>query len=136
MTALYTFGQFQYSYEKCTGAADYPNHFHVLSTNNDLNNWAHWGKFALDILTGRWEVVLEELNTLRKAVDLWTSSSLYASASANANNLPEPALAHLQLPTWLVHWSLIVYLNHLEERTLLLQTLPPLTPSRPLAPGC
>ena len=88
---LYTFGQLQYSYGNYTGAADYLYHFRPLSTNNYLNNSAHWGKLASDILTGRWEVALEELNTLREAIDSRTSSSLLASASANANNLPEPA---------------------------------------------
>jgi len=99
----------------------------VLSTDNDLNNSAHWGKLASDILTGRWEVALEELNTLRDAIDSRTSSSLLASASANANNLQEPALAQLHSRTWLVHWSLFVYFNHPEGRTLLLETF--LSPS-------
>ncbi|KIM49934.1 hypothetical protein M413DRAFT_439055 [Hebeloma cylindrosporum] len=127
ITALYTFGQFQYSYGNYTGAADYLYHFRVLSTDNDLNNSAHWGKLASDILTGRWDVALEELNTLREAIDSRTSSSLLASASANANNLQEPALAQLHSRTWLVHWSLFVYFNHPEGRTLLLETF--LSPS-------
>lgn len=97
-------------------------HFRVLSTDNDLNNSAHWGKLASDILTGRWDVALDELNTLREAIDSRSSSSLLASASANANNLPEPALAQLHSRTWLVHWSLFVYFNHPEGRTLLLET--------------
>ena len=40
-----------------------PFRFRVLSTDNDLNNSAHRGKLASDILTCRWEV--EEFNTLR-----------------------------------------------------------------------
>ena len=92
--ALYTLGQFQYSYRNYTGAANYLYHFRVLSTDNDLNNSAHWGKLASDILTGRWEVALEELrvNTLREAIASRTSSSILASASANTKNLREPAL--------------------------------------------
>ncbi|KIL57019.1 hypothetical protein M378DRAFT_16559 [Amanita muscaria Koide BX008] len=61
ITALYNLGQFQISYGNYSGAADYLYHFRVPS--------AHWGKLASDILTGNWEVALEELNTLREAID-------------------------------------------------------------------
>ena len=63
----------------------------VLSTDNDPNNSAAGGKFASDILTGRWEVALDELNKRREAIE--RMSSLLTSALANANNFPEPALA-------------------------------------------
>jgi translation initiation factor 3 subunit E len=121
ITALYNFGQFQYSYGNYSGAADYLYHFRVLSTDTDLTTSAHWGKLASDILTGRWEVALEELNTLREIVDTRNSSSLAATASAAANNLPDPALAQLHSRTWLVHWSLFVYFNYPQGRTLLLE---------------
>jgi len=94
----------------------------VLSTDTDRNTSAHWGKLASDILTGRWEIALEELNTLRETVDSRSSAGLFAAASAAANNLPEPALAQLHSRTWLVHWSLFVYFNHPQGRTLLLET--------------
>ena len=94
----------------------------MLSTDNDLNTSAHWGKLASDILTGRWDVALEELNTLRDAIDSRSPTSLLATASAAANNLPEPALGQLHSRTWLVHWSLFVYFNHPQGRTLLLET--------------
>jgi hypothetical protein len=67
ITALYTFSQFQHSYGNYIGAADYLYHFRVLSTDNELNNSAHRGKLASDILTCRWEV--EKFNTLRDAID-------------------------------------------------------------------
>ncbi|KAH9480893.1 Eukaryotic translation initiation factor 3 subunit E [Psilocybe cubensis] len=114
ITALYNFGQFQYSYGNYSGAADYLYHFRVLSTDNDLNTSAHWGKLASDILTGRWDVALEELNTLRDAIDSRSPASLL--------NIPEPALGQLHSRTWLAHWSLFVYFNHPEGRTLLLET--------------
>lgn len=115
ITALYNFGQFQYTYGNYSGAADYLYHFRVLSTDNDLNTSAHWGKLASDILTGRWEVALEELNTLRDVIDSRSPSSLLTSA--------EPAaLVQLHSRTWLVHWSLFVYFNHPQGRTLLLET--------------
>lgn len=123
ITALYNFGQFQYSYGNYSGAADYLYHFRVLSTDNDLNTSAHWGKLSSDILTGRWDVALEELNTLREAIDSRSSSSLLTPTSATASsNAPEPALVQLHSRTWLVHWSLFVYFNHPQGRTLLLET--------------
>ncbi|TFK44831.1 eIF3 subunit 6 N terminal domain-containing protein, partial [Crucibulum laeve] len=121
ITALYNFGQFQYSYGNYSGAADYLYHFRVLSTDNDLNTSAHWGKLASDILTGKWEVALEELNTLRDVIDSRSPASLLAAASASSN-ASEPALAQLHSRTWLAHWSLFVYFNHPQGRTLLLET--------------
>jgi translation initiation factor 3 subunit E len=115
ITALYNFGQFQYTYGNYSGAADYLYHFRVLSTDTDLNTSAHWGKLASDILTGKWEVALEELNTLRDVIDSRSSSSVLTSA--------EPAaLTQLHSRTWHVHWSLFVYFNHPQGRTLLLET--------------
>lgn len=116
ITALYNFGQFQYTYGNYSGAADYLYHFRVLSTDNDLNTSAHWGKLASDILTGKWEVALEELNTLREVIDSRSPSSLLTASA-------EPvALTQLHSRTWLVHWSLFVYFNHPQGRTLLLET--------------
>jgi translation initiation factor 3 subunit E len=107
----------------------------VLSTDTELNTSAHWGKLASDILTGRWDVALEELNTLRDSIDSRTSASLLAAASAAAaaasnttnaaspsTSTADPALVQLNSRTWLVHWSLFVYFNHPEGRTLLLET--------------
>ena len=79
ITALYNFGKFQYSYGSYGGAADYLYHFRVLSTDAELNTSAHWGKLASDILTGKWEVALEELNTLRETIDSRSSASLLAA---------------------------------------------------------
>ncbi|KAG1905511.1 eIF3 subunit 6 N terminal domain-containing protein [Suillus fuscotomentosus] len=98
------------------GAADYLYHFRVLSTDNDLNTSAHWGKLASDILTGKWETALEELNTLRDVVDSRSPSTLLTASAEPA------ALTQLHSRTWLVHWSLFVYFNHPQGRTLLLET--------------
>ncbi|KAK7062573.1 eukaryotic translation initiation factor 3 subunit E [Paramarasmius palmivorus] len=118
ITALYNFGKFQYSYGNYSGAADYLYHFRVLSTDADLLISAHWGKLACDILTGKWDVALEELNTLREAIDSRTPPSFAPSANSSI----DPALAQLHSRTWLVHWSLFVYFNHPQGRTLLLET--------------
>lgn len=127
ITALYNFGQFQYTYGNYSGAADYLYHFRVLSTDQDLNTSAHWGKLASDILTGKWDVALEELNTLRESIDSRAATApLLAAASISApvpsGTTPEPALMALHSRTWLTHWSLFVYFNHPQGRTLLLET--------------
>jgi len=124
ITALYNFGKFQYTYGNYSGAADYLYHFRVLSTDTDLNTSAHWGKFASDILTGKWDVALEELNTLRETLDARAGAAPLASATASGSAAPthsEP-LATLHSRAWLVHWSLFVYFNHPTGRTLLLET--------------
>ncbi|TFK45350.1 eukaryotic translation initiation factor 3 subunit 6 [Heliocybe sulcata] len=113
--ALYNFGQFQYTYGNYSGAADYLYHFRVLSTDNDLNTSASWGKLACDILTGKWDVALEELNTLRENIDSRPSSSFTTAAGEPA------ALSQLHSRTWLLHWSLFVYFNHPQGRTMLLE---------------
>jgi translation initiation factor 3 subunit E len=91
-----------------SGAADYLYHFRVLSTDNDLNTSAQWGKLASDILSGKWDAALQELDTLRESID--------------SRSLPGPALLQLHSRTWLLHWSLFVYFNAESGRTLLLET--------------
>ncbi|KAF8491151.1 eIF3 subunit 6 N terminal domain-containing protein [Russula emetica] len=123
ITALYNFGQFQYTYGNYSGAADYLYHFRVLSTDTDLNTSAHWGKLASDILTGKWDVALEELNTLRETLDTRAGAAPITSSAAGATpSHVEPPLGTLHSRTWLVHWSLFVYFNHPAGRTLLLET--------------
>lgn len=119
INALYNFGQFQYTYGNYSGAADYLYHFRVLSTDPDLTISAHWGKLACDILTGKWDIALEELNTLRESIDSRSPSHPAFSTTVSPT---DSALAQLQSRTWLLHWSLFVYFNHPEGRTLLLET--------------
>ncbi|CAG7846791.1 Eukaryotic translation initiation factor 3 subunit E {ECO:0000255/HAMAP-Rule:MF_03004} Short=eIF3e {ECO:0000255/HAMAP-Rule:MF_03004} [Serendipita indica DSM 11827] len=119
--ALYTFGQFQYATGNYSNAAEYLYHFRILSTDADLNLSAHWGKLACDILFGQWDTALEELNSLRETIDSRLGSAA-ANAPAGPNASSEAALAQLQARTWLIHWSLFVYFNHAQGRSLLLDT--------------
>ncbi|KAJ7590918.1 eukaryotic translation initiation factor 3 subunit 6 [Mycena floridula] len=116
ITALYNFGKFLYSVGNYSGATDHLYHFRILSTDIELTTSAHWGKLASDILTGKWEVALEELNALREVIDSRSPASLLGSSAA------EPALIQLHSRTWLVHWSLFVYFNHPQGRLQLLET--------------
>ena len=131
INALYNFGKFQFSYGNYSGSADYLYHFRILSTDVERTTSAHWGKLASDILTGNWEVALEELNTLREAIDsrasststsTTTSTTAADNTSTSSTAIRDPALAQLHSRTWLVHSSLFVYFNHPNGRTLLLDT--------------
>ncbi|KAI0031370.1 eukaryotic translation initiation factor 3 subunit 6 [Vararia minispora EC-137] len=115
--ALYNFGQFQYSYGNYSGAADYLYHFRVLSTDNELNTSASWGKLASDILTGKWDTALEELNTLRETIDSRAASTPLLPSSSHLESRQS-----LYSRAWLTHWSLFVYFNHPSGRALLLDT--------------
>ncbi|KAB5593672.1 Eukaryotic translation initiation factor 3 subunit E [Ceratobasidium theobromae] len=102
ITALYNFGQFQYTTGNYSGASDYLYHFRILSTNPDLLLSAHWGKLASDILTGAWDRALEELSALRETLD---SRSGPTPAPTSTSSAPLTARA------WLLHWSLFVCIN-------------------------
>lgn len=70
---------------------------------------------------------MEELNTLRDLIDSRSSASIMAAAAAASasgvqQDKTEPALVQLHSRTWLVHWSLFIYFNHKQGRTLLLET--------------
>ena len=93
ITALYNFGQFQYTYGNYSDATDCLYHFCVLSTDNDLNISTHWGKLASDILTGKWDVALKELNTLQDIIDLLSPSLHLFQPSSR----PHPAPRELTL---------------------------------------
>ncbi|KAG8706491.1 eukaryotic translation initiation factor 3 subunit E [Ceratobasidium sp. 394] len=102
ITALYNFGQFQYTTGNYSGASDYLYHFRILSTNPDLLLSAHWGKLAGDILTGAWDRALEELSSLRETLD---------SRSAPTPALTSTSSAPLTARAWLLHWSLFICIS-------------------------
>lgn len=64
-----------------------------------------WGKLASEILIQNWETALEDLNKLREYID------------SNTNGSP---LHLLQQRTWLIHWSLFVFFNHVKGRDLII----------------
>ncbi|RDB30479.1 Eukaryotic translation initiation factor 3 subunit E [Hypsizygus marmoreus] len=73
-----------------------------------------WAKLAIDVLTWSRDIVLEELNNLRDAID--TCSIVFLLTSS------EPALVQFHSPAWLIHWSLFVYFDRQQGRLLLLET--------------
>ncbi|RKP36425.1 eIF3 subunit 6 N terminal domain-containing protein [Dimargaris cristalligena] len=101
IVTLYRYGKFQYECGNYGGSSDMLYHFRVLSTDNDLNLSALWGKLASEILQGNWEAAYEDLQKLREAIDM----------KAFADPLQQ-----LQQRTWLIHWSLFVFFNHPKGR--------------------
>lgn len=65
-----------------------------------------WGKLASEILVQNWDSALEDLNKLREYIDTNTFSS---------------SLQLLQQRTWLIHWSLFVFFNHVIGRDLIIE---------------
>ncbi|KAG8529250.1 eukaryotic translation initiation factor 3 subunit E [Bacidia gigantensis] len=98
---LYDFGLFQYSCGSYGNAAHVLDHFRILSTDNDKVTSATWGKLACDILTGQWDIVMEEVNKVKESID----TKLF-------NN----PLAQLQHRTWLIHWTLFPFFNYESAR--------------------
>lgn len=65
-----------------------------------------WGKLASEILVQNWETALEDVNKLREYID---------------SNIIGNSVQVLQLRTWLIHWSLFVFFNHVKGRDLIIE---------------
>ncbi|KAJ1918421.1 eukaryotic translation initiation factor 3 subunit E [Tieghemiomyces parasiticus] len=98
---LYHYGKFQYDCGQYGISSDMLYHFRVLSTDNELNLSALWGKLASEILQGNWEAAYEDMQKLRESIDM--------------KAFTDP-IQQLQQRTWLIHWSLFVFFNHPKGR--------------------
>ncbi|KAH9010318.1 eukaryotic translation initiation factor 3 subunit 6 [Lactarius pseudohatsudake] len=86
-----------------------------------LYNFGKFQYLASDILTGKWGVALEELNTFPSTLDARAGATPLSGAAAQSQGHAEP-LATLHSRAWLVHLSLFVHFNHPAGHTLLLET--------------
>lgn len=68
-----------------------------------------WGKLASEILVQNWDGALDDLTKLREFID-------NGGGGATVNNMQA-----LQQRTWLVHWSLFVFFNHVKGRDLIIE---------------
>ena len=57
-----------------------------------------WGKLACEILLGSWDAALEELGSLKDAIESRAATT--------------PAVMQLQQRAWLMHWALFLLGNH------------------------
>ncbi|QPG76301.1 hypothetical protein FOA43_003687 [Brettanomyces nanus] len=94
---LYKFGKFQYNRGDYVMASDLLNNFRLLSTNQELNFSATWGKLAAEIISFSWTEALNELNKLREVID--------------NRNYQGSTLDQLNKRTWLIHYSLFIFFN-------------------------
>merc|ERR1719312_1640232 len=92
----YNFAKFQYECGNYSGASEYLYFHRILVQPTDRNYLnGMWGKLAAEILMQNWETALEDLNRLKTFIDESTFGS---------------NLQTLQQRTWLIHWSLFVFL--------------------------
>lgn len=104
--ALYQYAKFQFECGNYSGAADYLYQYKGLCTNSERRLSALWGKMAAEILMQNWDIALEELNQLKEKVD-------------DPKNFTSP-LNQMQSRIWLMHWSLFIFFNHDNGRTLII----------------
>nr|QBH73835.1 eukaryotic translation initiation factor 3 subunit E [Encarsia formosa] len=83
-------------------------YFYMLVMSPTDKNYlnASWGKLASEILTQEWDTALEDINKMREYID---------SNVAIGNSLHV-----LQQRTWLIHWSLFVFFNHIKGRDMII----------------
>ncbi|XP_049400652.1 eukaryotic translation initiation factor 3 subunit E [Solanum stenotomum] len=103
--ALYQYAKFQFECGNYSGAADYLYQYRALCTNSDRSVSALWGKLAAEILMQNWDIALEELNRLKEIIDSKSFST---------------PLNQVQNRIWLMHWSLFIFFNHDNGRTLII----------------
>ncbi|CAI6338498.1 unnamed protein product [Periconia digitata] len=101
---LFEQGQFQYGLGDYGYASELLTRFRILTTDNDKEREASWGKLACEILSANWESALDDITKLAEHID---------------GRLINNPLAQLQQRTWLIHWSLFPLFNDEKAREAL-----------------
>lgn len=96
LEALYAYAQLSYAIGAYGDAADFLCFYRLLSTNDEKNFWALWGRLAADTLYTSFEQALDDLNQLRSEID---------------QRIKTPHADQLQQRTWIIHWSLFVFFH-------------------------
>lgn len=106
LEAVYEFGKFQFDCGSYEDTAALMQVYRMLMDGKNLERefFALWGKFAADILSENWPAALEDMNSLKEAID------------SNGRAILLNPLQQLQHRTWLIHWSLFVFFNHPDGR--------------------
>lgn len=66
--ALYHYAKFQFECGNYSAAAEFLYHYRTLSTDNERNMSALWGKLAAEILLQNWCVLSAEYNNMKPAL--------------------------------------------------------------------
>jgi len=106
MDSMYKLAKYGYECGNYSQTTSYLYFYLLVMSPNDKNYLnVLWGKLASEILVQNWETALEDLIKLRDFID---------------NNLNSSHLELLQQRTWLIHWSLFVFFNHVKGRDLII----------------
>ncbi|CUT99128.1 eukaryotic translation initiation factor 3 [Echinococcus multilocularis] len=94
-------------------ASDYLRIIRQLVSSTDKRHLhACWGRLAAEILVQNWDEALDDVEKLKDAIDCQSDDRLRPSA--------ETYLFQLQQRTWLLHWSLFVFFNHVQGKEKLI----------------
>ncbi|KAF1973575.1 putative eukaryotic translation initiation factor 3 subunit E [Bimuria novae-zelandiae CBS 107.79] len=104
---LYEEAQFKYGCGLYGDAADLLTRYRILTTDNDKEREATWGKLACEILSTEWESAIAEIEKIKELID---------------GRLMTNPLAQLQQRTWLIHWSLFPLFNDEAAREKITET--------------
>mmetsp|Transcript_32288 Transcript_32288/g.67925 ORF Transcript_32288/g.67925 Transcript_32288/m.67925 type:complete len:435 (+) Transcript_32288:264-1568(+) len=100
---LHRYAKFMYDCGDYAAASFLLTSFKALNANPDDAFSALWGKLASEILTGNWDQALDEINTLKEAIESRGGT---------------PASMQMQQRSWLMHWSLFLLGNHPNGRNI------------------
>eukprot|EP01026_Neomeris_dumetosa_P022199 TRINITY_DN1919_c0_g1_i1.p1 TRINITY_DN1919_c0_g1~~TRINITY_DN1919_c0_g1_i1.p1 ORF type:complete len:453 (-),score=66.74 TRINITY_DN1919_c0_g1_i1:414-1571(-) len=108
LDSLYNYAKFQFECGNYSMAAQFLIYYQQLSMDNERNLSALWGVIAAEILMGEWDQASANIKKLKELLD---------TPGAGPT---DPAM-QLQQRTWLMHWALFVFWNHIEGRTELVE---------------
>nr|QBH73831.1 eukaryotic translation initiation factor 3 subunit E [Brunneria borealis] len=107
MESLYKLAKYRYECGNYSVSTSYLYFYMLVMPTTDKNYLnVLWGKLASEILVQNWDTALEDLNKLREFID-----------TANFGS----SLQLLHQRTWLIHWSLFVFFNHVKGRDLIIE---------------
>lgn len=110
---FYEYSRFQFDVGFYSDAGTYLKFYHMLRSgaNPTVEYFALWGKLASNILSGEYVEAEKDLGKIKDAVD------------SNGRLVALNPLQLLQNRTWLIHWSLFVYLHGQKNYTALMELL-------------
>jgi len=109
LTGLYRYAKLMFECGQYRETADYLTLFRVLSKDEEKNFWSLWGRLCAEILLENWEAAVDALNILRDGIN--RRGVLDRAERLRRREEASTDLELLQHRTWLLHWSLFVFLN-------------------------
>ncbi|VDN96741.1 unnamed protein product [Rodentolepis nana] len=103
-------------------ASDYLRIIRQLVSPKDKRHLnACWGRLAAEILVQNWDEALDDVEKLKEAIDCQSEEKVrYNSPLVQQKASSDTYLVQLQQRTWLLHWSLFVFFNHIQGKEKLI----------------